>query len=65
MKAEFYLKSPADNWEKGLPVGNGKMGAVAFGGIGKETLLLNEESFWFGKKGENPASGKRNFESYP
>lgn len=52
MKAEFYLKSPADNWEKGLPVGNGKVGAVVYGGIGKETLLINEESFWFGRKQE-------------
>jgi alpha-L-fucosidase 2 len=31
-----------------LPIGNGRMGAMIFGGIQKERLQLNEESLWAG-----------------
>lgn len=43
-------------WEsQGLPIGNGRMGAMVFGGDVRERLALNEISFWSG--GENPALG--------
>ncbi|NQT52405.1 glycoside hydrolase N-terminal domain-containing protein [bacterium] len=35
-------------WEGALPLGNGRLGAMVFGGVDKERLLLNEDSIWSG-----------------
>jgi len=35
-------------WEQALPLGNGRLGAMVFGSVGKERLLLNEDSIWSG-----------------
>lgn len=43
----FYTK-PAEKWEETLPIGNGSLGAMVFGGITHEKLGLNEESVWSG-----------------
>jgi len=43
----FYTK-PASEWEETLPIGNGSLGAMIFGGAKKEHLGLNEESLWSG-----------------
>ena len=43
---KLWFKSPAKNWNEALPVGNGRLGAMVFGGIEKERLQLNEESVW-------------------
>ncbi|KAF2179761.1 glycoside hydrolase family 95 protein [Zopfia rhizophila CBS 207.26] len=42
--------TPADpaNWEAALPIGNGRLGAMVYGGVYAETLRLNEESVWYG-----------------
>lgn len=45
----WYLK-PASNWNEALPVGNGRLGAMVFGGVHEERLQLNEESVWSGRK---------------
>ena len=39
-----------------LPVGNGRLGAMVFGGIGKERLQLNEQTMWSGgpQDADNP-----------
>ncbi len=42
-------KEPADDWLKALPLGNGRMGAMVFGSVAEERLLLNEESLWAGE----------------
>jgi alpha-L-fucosidase 2 len=42
----LWYKTPAANWNEALPVGNGKLGAMVFGGINEERLQLNEESVW-------------------
>ena len=43
----WYLE-PAANWMEALPIGNGKLGAMVFGGVEQEKLQLNEESVWAG-----------------
>ncbi len=40
---------PAANWNEALPVGNGRLGAMVFGGPAVERLQLNEETIWAGK----------------
>jgi hypothetical protein len=40
--------SPASDWNHSLPLGNGRLGAMVYGGVHRETLRLNEESVWYG-----------------
>jgi alpha-L-fucosidase 2 len=49
---------PAGAWTEALPVGNGRLGAMVFGGLGSEHLQLNESSLWSGapKDWNNPAA---------
>lgn len=47
----LWFKQPAADWNEALPIGNGKLGAMVFGGIENERLQLNEESVW-SKQGE-------------
>jgi alpha-L-fucosidase 2 len=44
----FWYDSPAENWYEALPLGNGRIGAMIFGGIGNEEILINENSIWAG-----------------
>ena len=43
----FYLR-PARSWDEALPIGNGSLGAMVFGGVPEERLQLNEDTFWSG-----------------
>ncbi|WP_261511877.1 glycoside hydrolase family 95 protein [Chryseobacterium paludis] len=44
---------PAENWNEALPIGNGRLGAMVFGGSSQEHLQLNEETIWAGEPGNN------------
>ena len=48
MKNIIKLDHPADEWVKGLPIGNGRLGAMVTGQVSEESLLLNEETFFYG-----------------
>ena len=49
MKSDILsFASPASDWNEALPIGNGRMGAMVFGGIATELLQLNEDSIWYG-----------------
>jgi len=39
---------PANEWVEALPVGNGRLGAMVFGGIHQERIQLNEDTLWAG-----------------
>ena len=41
--------SPARFWEEALPIGNGRIGAMIYGGVGKEKIELNEDTIWSGR----------------
>ncbi|MDH3981764.1 MAG: glycoside hydrolase family 95 protein [Kiritimatiellaceae bacterium] len=45
----LWYEKPAKKWVEAMPLGNGRMGAMVFGGIQKERLQLNEESLWAGE----------------
>lgn len=38
----------ANSFYEGFPMGNGRLGATAFGGVEEETIVLNESSMWSG-----------------
>lgn len=42
------LKQPASQWDEGLPIGNGRIGAMITGSPDDETITLNEETIWYG-----------------
>lgn len=44
----LWYREPARNWNEALPIGNGRLGAMVFGGIEEEMLQLNEETLWSG-----------------
>ncbi|MGA1798950.1 glycoside hydrolase family 95 protein [Sphingomonas sp. 4RDLI-65] len=45
----LWYRQPADTWTEALPIGNGVLGAMVFGGIGHERLQLNEGTLWAGQ----------------
>jgi len=44
----LWYAQPAEKWEEALPVGNGRLGAMVFGGVATERLQLNEGTLWAG-----------------
>lgn len=46
--SKIWFDKPAQIWEDGLPLGNGRLGAMVYGGVETERLALNEESMWYG-----------------
>lgn len=47
-KVRLFYNKPSAKWEETLPIGNGSLGAMIWGGIEKECLGLNEETIWSG-----------------
>ncbi|MCC6357041.1 MAG: glycoside hydrolase family 95 protein, partial [Verrucomicrobiae bacterium] len=52
----LWYPAPASNWVEALPIGNGSLGAMVFGGARDERLQLNEDTLWSGgpKDWNNP-----------
>jgi alpha-L-fucosidase 2 len=50
---KLIYNKPAENWNEALPIGNGRLGAMVFGGAIQEHLQLNEETIWAGEPGNN------------
>ena len=44
----LWYTHPAEKWENALPLGNGRLGAMVFGGTGEEQIWLNEDTYWTG-----------------
>jgi alpha-L-fucosidase 2 len=44
----IWFQRPADRWLQALPVGNGRLGAMVFGGTNREQLHLTESTLWSG-----------------
>ncbi|KAF3435504.1 hypothetical protein FNV43_RR22593 [Rhamnella rubrinervis] len=45
------FKEPAKHWTDALPIGNGRLGAMVWGGVASETIQLNEDTLWTGTPG--------------
>jgi alpha-L-fucosidase 2 len=52
----LWYRRPAQQWTDALPLGNGRQGAMVFGGVGTERFQLNESTLWSGGPldGNNP-----------
>ncbi len=60
---KLWFRQSAANWNEALPVGNGRLGAMVFGGVENERLQLNEETIW--SKGGMPIDKKNGYKYIP
>ncbi len=59
----FWYAQPAKKWmTEALPVGNGRLGGMVFGGVPREQVQFNEDSLWTGD--ENPSGDYRTMGAY-
>jgi len=52
-----WYRQPASQWTEALPIGNGRLGAMIFGGVEEEHLQFNEGTLWTGSPHEYQHSG--------
>jgi alpha-L-fucosidase 2 len=57
---QLRYQKPAGPWEEALPVGNGRLGAMVFGGTPDERIQFNEDSLWTGKPHDYVREGAGN-----
>ncbi|CAM4385461.1 alpha-L-fucosidase 2 [Paenibacillus endophyticus] len=57
-QAKLWYNGPGAGWKQGLPIGNGRIGAVIYGGASQETWSMTELTYWSGKPERIPGSGK-------
>lgn len=63
MSQLFYYTPSGGDWNKALPIGNGKLGAMIFGEEHEEHFQLNEDSVWFGaKRNRNNADARKHLD---
>lgn len=57
---KLWYKTPAADWSQALPIGNGRLAGMVYGGPADEQIQLNEESIYAGKRMDrnNPAARK-------
>ena len=46
----LWFDKPATRFQQSLPLGNGRIGAMIFGGVAEERIVLNESSVWSGSR---------------
>lgn len=46
---ELWYTKPARNWNEALPMGNGRLGAMVYGGVPIDHVQFNEETLWTGQ----------------
>ena len=54
---KLWYNKPATQWVEALPLGNGHIGAITFGGVEEELIQLNESTLYSGgpvRKSINP-----------
>ncbi len=46
---KLFYNEPAKKWVEALPLGNGRLGAMVYGGVAQEQIQFNEETLWKGE----------------
>lgn len=49
-ETSIWFAAPAKNFTESSPMGNGRLGAMLFGGVDEERIVLNESSVWSGSR---------------
>ncbi len=58
---KLWYRQPAQKWTEALPVGNGRLGAMVFGGTEHEQLQFNDDTLWTGGPHEYQHAGAVNY----
>ncbi len=58
---KLWYPKPAQNWNEALPIGNGRLGAMVFGGAPEERIQFNESTLWTGEPHEYQHEGAVKF----
>lgn len=45
----LHFNHPAVNWNEAIPIGNGRLGGMVYGGVSLEKIQMNDDSFWSGE----------------
>lgn len=45
----LYMDQPAASWYEATPIGNGRLGGMVYGGVTKDTIRTNDDTFWSGE----------------
>src|SRR5689334_1147793 len=45
---KLWYDKPSAKWTDALPIGNGRLGAMIFGGVDTDRIQFNEETLWTG-----------------
>lgn len=53
----LWYRNPARRWTEALPIGNGRIGAMIYGGIEDEKISLNEDTLWAGYPKDTTVAG--------
>ncbi|MBI3278243.1 MAG: glycoside hydrolase family 95 protein [Acidobacteria bacterium] len=63
-RLRLWYREPAADWNEALPIGNGRLGAMIFGGIGRDHLQLNDNTLYSDEPGRRdlPLDVSRDFE---
>ena len=57
----LVFSSPATHFTASSPLGNGRLGAMIFGGVSSDRVVLNEQTLWSGRDQEADRAGARNW----
>ena len=44
----LFFDKPAIKWTEAIPIGNGRLGGMVYGGIKEDTIATNDDTFWSG-----------------
>lgn len=58
---QLWYREPAQKWVEALPVGNGRLGAMIYGGATADQIQFNEENLWTGEPREYQHAGAVNY----
>ena len=58
---KLWYDKPANIWLEALPIGNGSLGGMIFGGTKTAQIQLNEDTFWSGGPHNNNSNSSKNY----
>lgn len=56
----LYFDRPATSWNEAIPIGNGRLGGMVYGGVAEERIQTNDDTFWSGEPRDvqNPSAAQ-------
>jgi alpha-L-fucosidase 2 len=55
----LWYSRPAGEWLEAVPIGNGRLGGMVYGGVTTERIGLNEDTLWSGGSKDRSPRGRK------